>query len=116
MNWEHPKPDEDSLPCAWADYSSLGTRSWDDIRSMEIFKGVRIDAEPIIVPKELLPHTTICRLSSRSLFVTKRLLSGISPRSSIHDRIDEALRRTLLALLLPHQTNSGVRRYSISTW
>lgn len=105
-----------SLCLAIGNYADLGARPWNEVRRIEIFPDVPVDAEPITVPEHWLPPGVLRRLSFRSVYLT-RALSKRSPRNAGQvAKADETVRRTLLALWLPRQTNTGVRRYKPSSW
>lgn len=95
------------------DLAKLGRRPWDDIRDFELFPGTPLGGPRIVVPEVFL--------YGRSLRTGERT---IEPRSTIPpswpeavvELREQAVRRCLLALWLPHRHGTYHRAYKATSW
>ena len=94
-------------------FSDLAHKSWNELRSFQIFPGCRLDAPVLVLPKEWLPPGSTQRESFRTL-QPEQAGTPEDPRAAASR--DEAIRRALLALWLPSMTETGVRSPKPTTW
>lgn len=93
----------------------MATRPWVEVRDLEILPGSTLGAPTFDVPAESLPSGPLRTDRSRKLDPS---LDGLlKPDESAADaRREEAMRRCLLVLWLPHSTTRGVRVLKPSSW
>ncbi|KQQ11829.1 hypothetical protein ASF53_16845 [Methylobacterium sp. Leaf123] len=98
-----------------AAHGKLAMRSWDDVRRIELFPGVRLGDAVLVVPEAWLPAGAVRRLSFRRLDPSfgGQLAVGETCHAAMRD---ESVRRALLALWLPRRTGTGIRAYKPASW
>jgi integrase len=105
----------DGISAGLGNFSDLGTRPWCEVRQIEIFPGSRLGDAVIAVPKNWLPAGATRRESFRIIDLTPNVTVH-NDKPEILERRDESIRRAMLALLLPRQTQTGIRSYKPTSW
>ena len=96
-------------------YRELALRPWNEVKTLEIFPGVRLDSNPLIVPEMWLPPGNLRRLSYRTISIRVPTSDPRNPSAEPFPE-EESIRRTLFALWFPRNTLTGVRRYNPTSW
>lgn len=95
------------------DYALLAERPWSEIKAIEIFPGVRLDADLLEIPAGWMPAGTLRRPGSRCITPRK---AGVPSDPHLAAVRDESVRRALHALWLPRIMGNGVRESKPATW
>lgn len=103
----------DAMPAALGNFSELAARPWSEVRSIEIFPGVRLGDDVLVLPYGWMPQGPTQRASNRTVDPAK---AGVPTDPKVAAVRDESIRRALLALWLPHATLTGVRQSKPNTW
>lgn len=93
-----------------SDYERIGNADWEEIAEIEIFPGIRLKDDFWIVPEQWLAQGPQRRASFRTFDVS---LTGNPVDTCL---LTQLYRRSLLGLMVPRSTMTGVRQVGISTW
>jgi len=94
-------------------YDELASAPWEQVRSIELFPGSRLDADAFVIPEAWMPAGTLRYLSSRTF---SPAVAGVPDDPAQAKRRDECVRRALYALYLPGNTRMGIRENKPATF
>lgn len=94
-------------------YDDLGDMPWSDVRRIEIFPGCVLGESKLVIPEAWPPSGASRRLANRTIDPAD---GGVPDDPAAAAKRDESIRRALLAMWLPRQTRTGVRKVKPLTW
>jgi hypothetical protein len=95
-------------------YAELSKAPWSEVRAIELFPGIRLDAEKFVIPEIWMAAGTLRNASNRIFWPAA---AGIPADPELAAHRDECVRRALYALYLPGNTaKKGIKANKPSTF